>query len=165
MPQLDFANTLTIAQVVWMAVIFGLLYYLLSRYLLPQVASVIAERDARIGGDLDSARLAKAEADSAVAEVQAATRRAGTEAQAAIATAVAQAKAEAAEQSRAADERLDASLAEAEGRIAAARSSAMAALRDVATETAATVVSRLTGQPADPAAVSAAVGHAMSTPA
>ncbi len=30
MPQLDFANPLTISQVVWMALIFGALYFLLS---------------------------------------------------------------------------------------------------------------------------------------
>ena len=162
MPQLDFQNVLTVSQVVWMALIFGALYLLLARWALPQVASVLESRDARITADLDTARLAKAEADAAAAEVQAATRRASTEAQTAIAAAIAQAKAEAAEQARTADVRLDAQLAEAEGRIAAARSSAMAALRDVATETAATVVSRLTGQPADPGSVNAAIGTVMA---
>ena len=162
MPQLDFQNVLTVSQVVWMALIFGALYVLLSRWALPQVASVIESRDARITADLDTARLAKAEADAAVAEVHAATRRASTEAQTAIAAAVAQAKGEAAEQARIANERLDAQLSEAEGRIAAARSSAMAALRDVATDTAATVVARLTGQPADAASVNAAIGSVMA---
>ena len=40
MPQLDFANPLTRAQVVWGAIIFLVLYVLLSRWALPQVASV-----------------------------------------------------------------------------------------------------------------------------
>lgn len=162
MPQLDFQNVLTISQVVWMALIFGALYILLSQWALPQVASVIESRDARITADLDTARLAKAEADSAVAEVHAATRRASTEAQTAIAAAVAQAKAEAAEQARIANEQLDAQLSQAEGRIAAARTQAMSALRDVASDTAAVVVARLTGHPADPASVGAAVGSIMA---
>ena len=162
MPQLDFHNTLTISQVVWMALIFGGLYLLLSQWALPQVASVLDERAARIATDLDTARAAKVEADAAVAEVHAATRQASTEAQAAIATAVAQAKAEAAEQARIANERLDAQLSQAEQRIAAARSAAMGALRDVATETAAVVVSRLTGRSADPASVSGAVGAVLA---
>lgn len=162
MPQLDFQNTLTVSQVVWMAIIFGALYVLLARWALPQVASVIESRDARITADLDTARLAKAEADAAVAEVHAATRRASTEAQTAIAAAIARAKADAAEQARAADAQLDAQLAEAERRIGAARASAMAALRDVATETTTAVVSRLTGQPADPASVNAAIGTVMA---
>ena len=157
MPQLDFNNVLVTSQVVWMALIFGALYFLLSRWALPQVASVMDERASRIGADLDTARTAKAEADAAVAEVHEATRRAGTEAQAAIAAAVATAKAEAAEQAHTANQRLDAQLTQAEQRIAAARTAAMGALRDVATETAGAVLARLTGHSADPAAVSGAV--------
>lgn len=163
MPQLDFQNVLTVSQVVWMTLIFGALYVLLSQYALPQVASVIESRDARITADLDSARLAKAGADDAAAEVQAATRRASTEAQASIATAVADAKAQAAEQARIANEQLDTQLSQAEGRIAAARTQAMAALCEVASDTAAAVVARLTGRPADPASVNAAVGAVMAT--
>ena len=161
MPQLDFSNPLTLAQVVWMAIIFGLLYYLLARYALPQVSSVLENRAERIAGDLDGARASKAQADAAVAEITEAGRRAAAEAQAGIGAAVAQAKAEAAEQSRAADERLNAQLAEAETRIRAARTGAMGALRQVATETAGTVVTRLTGHTPDAAALDAAVGVAM----
>ena len=162
MPQLDFNNPMTISQVVWMALIFGALYLLLARWALPQVASVMEERTARITADLDTAYAAKAEADAAVSEVHAATRRANTESQAAIASAVAQAKAEAAEQARAADARLDAQLAAAEERIYAARSAAMGALREVATETASVVVARLTGRAADHALLSSAVGSALA---
>ena len=165
MPQLDFANPLTTSQVVWMAIIFGVLYYLLSHWALPQVASVLDERAARIGADLDSARLAKLHADTAVAELQAAMRQAAGEAQSAIAGAIAQAKAEAAEQARAESERLDAQLHAAEQRIAAARQSAMGALRDVATETANAVVARLTGHMPDPALVGSAVDRAMTAKA
>ncbi len=162
MPQLDFSNPLTLAQVVWMAIIFGLLYYLLARYALPQVAGVVENRANRIAADLDSARAAKVQSDAAVAEITEAGRRAAAEAQSAINQAVAHAKAEAAEGSRAADERLNEQLAVAEQRIGAARASAMGALRQVATETAGMVVSRLTGRDADTAAVEAAVGSVMS---
>lgn len=161
MPQLDFSNPLTLAQVVWMAIIFGALYYVLARYALPQVGSVLENRADRINGDLDSARAAKAQSDAAVQEITEAGRRAATEAQAGISQAMAQAKAEAAEQARVADDRLNQQLAEAEGRIRATRTQAMGALRQVATETAAVVVNRLTGQTADPAALDAAVGSAM----
>ena len=161
MPQLDFSNPLTISQVVWMALIFGALYYVLATYALPRVASVLDDRSARINADLTSARVAKHEADSSVAELQEATRRASTQAQAAIASAVAQTKAEAAEQARVANERLDVQLHEAEQRIAAARQSAMGALRDVATDTARTVVSRLTGQEPDASLLHGAVDTAL----
>jgi F-type H+-transporting ATPase subunit b len=162
MPQLDFANVLTTSQVVWMALIFGALYILLSQWALPQVAGVLDERAARINTDLDTARIAKAEADAAVAELIAATKRASMEAQSAIAAAMTAAKTEAAEQARVANERLDAQLAEAEQRISAARHAAMGALRDVATETATTVVARLTGQSPDPERVGGAVDQALA---
>lgn len=162
MPQLDFSNPLTIAQVVWMAIIFGALYYVLARYILPQVASVVDGRAHRITADLDNARIAKAQSDAAIAEVTAASQRANTEAQAAIAGAIAQAKAEAATQSRAADERLSHQLAEAERRISDARHAAMGALREVARDTAGALVARLTGHAPDATSVERAVGAAMA---
>ncbi len=162
MPQLDFSNPLTIAQVVWMAIIFGLLYYLLARYALPQVAAVIDDRTHRISSDLDSARAAKAQSDAAIAEITEAGRRANAEAQSAIASAIAKAKAEALEQSRAADERLTMQLAEAEHRIADARNTAMGALREVAQSTASAVITRLTGHTPDAAAIEGAVGAVMA---
>ena len=162
MPQLDFANQLTISQVVWMALIFGTLYLLLTNWALPQVETVLTDRAHRISTDLDSARAAKGQADQAAAEISDGSRRANAEAQAAIAQAVAQAKAEAAEQARVANERLDAQLAEAETRIQAARTAAMGALRQVATDTAAVVVDRLTGQTPEGPVVEAAVADVMA---
>ncbi len=162
MPQLDFGNSLTIAQVVWMALIFGALYLLLSRWALPQVGTVLEHRAARIGADLDTARLARDQADGAIAELQAATRKASAEGQAAIAQAMAEAKGEAADQARLANERLDAQLHEAERRIAAARTAAMGALRTVAAETAGTVVQRLTGTTPDQHTVDGAVDAALA---
>ncbi len=162
MPQLDFANPLTIAQIVWMFLIFAALYLALRHWALPQVASVIESREQRILTDLDSARVAKEQADAAAAEIAERSRAASAEAQAQIARAVAAAKAEAEAHSRAANEQLEKQLAEAEQRIGQARTAAMGALRQVATDAAQTLVARLTGQPADPAAVDAAVGHVMA---
>lgn len=162
MPQLDFANPLTISQVVWMALIFGALYYLCASWALPQVATVLASRAQTIDNDLASARVAKEHADATTAEVTSATRQANSEAQAEIASAVAEAKAEAAEQARIANEKLDIQMAEADARIAAARDSAMGALREVATGATSDVVTRLTGRAADPAAVTNAISAVMA---
>ena len=162
MPQLDFANPLTISQVVWMFIIFGALYAALTFWALPKVGSVIESREQRILADLDSARNAKEQADAAAAEIAERSRAASVEAQAEVAKAVAAAKAEAAERARADNEQLERQLAEAEQSIAAARSQAMGALREVAADAASTVVSRLTGQPPDPARIDEAVGEAMA---
>ena len=157
MPQLNFKSPLTTSQVVWGAIIFVLLYVMLSRWALPKVSSVIEERRDRIEGDLGTARGSKAQADAAVAELTEATRRARSEAQASVAAATQQAKAEAATQAAAANAKLDVQLTEAEGRIAAARNAAMGALREVAAEAASAVVHRLTGQQPDSTLVDRAV--------
>ena len=157
MPQLNFKSPLTVSQVVWGAIIFVLLYVLLSRWALPKVGTVVESRRAKIAGDLETARSSKAEADAAVAELTEATRRARSEAQTSIASATQQAKAEAAVQATAMNEKLDAQLAEAEGRISMARGSAMGALRQVAGEAATAVVTRLTGHAPDATLVDRAV--------
>jgi len=157
MPQIDFANPLTTSQVVWGAIIFIVLYVLLSRWALPQVGTVLAHRAERIAGDLDAARGAKERADAAVDELTRATRAAHAAAQAQIAEAVAVAKAAADAQSATINARLDAQIAAAEQRIAEARTAAYGALEQVAVDTANVVVARLIGAPIDHAAVPAAV--------
>ena len=162
MPQLDFANPLTKAQVVWGAIIFVVLYLLVARWGLPRVTSVLEERAARIAADLDAARVAKANADTAVAELTEATQRARAEAQTAINRAADKAKQIAAAQAVELNARLDAQLAEAEGRIAAARGSAVSALRQVARETADTMITRLTGTQVDTHTLDRAVTAALA---
>jgi len=162
MPQLDFGNVLTKSQVVWLALIFFVLYLLLSKWALPKVATVLEKRASTIAGDLQAAQTAKTAADAAVAELTAKTRAAQSGAQAEIAGAVEAAKAAATAQAATLNARLDAQLAEAEQRIAAARAAAMGALRQVAGETAAVVVTRLTGVQASQSSVDAAVGAALA---
>lgn len=165
MPQLLFDHPgqgpLLIAQIVWLLLIFGLLYVIVSNYIVPQVGSILEERRRRIAGDLEAARAAKAEADAAAAEHREATARARAEAQAAIAAAVQQAQGEAAGRAEALNARLNEQIAAAEARIAAARDSAMGALRQVSAETAEALVRRLTGT-ADRGAVEAAVGRELA---
>jgi len=158
MPQLDFANPWTIAQVVWMFIIFGLLYYVMSAYALPQVAETLAMRRARIDGDLEAAQASKQAADAALAEHQAATAKARAEAQAAIATASQQAQAEANLKAEALNAKLNEQIAAAETRIAASRDGAMGSLRTVAGETTEALLTRLIGGKPDRKAIDAAVG-------
>ncbi|WP_043338295.1 F0F1 ATP synthase subunit B family protein [Belnapia moabensis] len=161
MPQLDFGNPWTIAQVVWMLIIFGGLYYVMARYALPQVESVLEARRARIEGDLESAQAAKQRADAAMADHQAATAKARAEAQAAVGAATQKAQAEAAQRAEALNARLAAQIEAAETQIASARDNAMGALRQVATDTADALVTRLIGR-SDSAAVAAAVEHELA---
>jgi F-type H+-transporting ATPase subunit b len=162
MPQLDFGNPLTTSQVVWGAIIFAVLYIVLSRVALPRVAEVLEERAQHIAADLETARASKTRADAAANEVAEATARARAEAQAAINAALDAAKQAGAVRIAALNERLEKQLQDAEAQISAARAAAMSALREVATETAATVIGRLTGAPADQQRLSGAVTAALA---
>ncbi len=162
MPQLDFTTPLTISQVYWGAAIFVVLYLLLSRVGLPKVGAVIEQRAVHIAADLDAARVQKTQADAAVAELTATMQRSRAEAQGEVNRAVDQAKAAAAEQATALNARLEAQLRAAEGQINAARAAALGALHQVATDTANTVIARLTGAAADARRVDAAVAAALA---
>ena len=161
LPQLDFGNKLTTYQVVWGALIFVILYVLASRTALPKVEAVLEERARRIAGDLESAKDAKARADSGIKAATDATAKARSEAQAAINTALETSKQAAAMQSAALNERLDQQLKEAEGQIAAARGAALEALPSVATDTAVALIVRLTGAAPDPVKLRGAIDAAM----
>jgi F-type H+-transporting ATPase subunit b len=162
LPQLDFGNRLTTYQVVWGAVIFGVLYLLASRTALPKVEAVLEERATRISGDLEGAKDAKTRADAGIQAAVAATAKARSEAQAAITTALEQAKQAAGVQAASLNERLDRQLKEAEGQIATAREAALAALPGVATDTAIALITRLTGAAPDPVRLSGAINAAMA---
>jgi len=161
MPQLEFGNPLVIAQVVWMLLIFAALYWLVKNKGLPLVESVMEERRARIQGDLEAARTAKANADAAMAAHRDATAKARAEAQASIAGALQNAQAEAEKRAAVLNAKLAEQVAAAEARIDAARGAAMGALRDVATDTAEALVQKLIGA-ADRGAIGAAVGREMA---
>ena len=162
MPQLDFHNPLLASQIVWGAAIFVVFYLLVSRWGLPKVDAVLEQRAAMIEADLDLARGSKAKADIAVAELESARRQAYAQSQAAVAEATRHTKAQAADQAAEQEARLDAKLAESEAQIAQARTAAMGALRQVATDTAAAVVARLTNGHADAPRVEQAVGSILA---
>ncbi|WP_284944911.1 F0F1 ATP synthase subunit B family protein [Acidisoma cladoniae] len=151
MPQMDFKNPLTGSEVVWLVIIMVALYFILSRWALPAVGTVLADRAQGIEADLNAARIAKAQADAAIAELRDAIKSAREAAQSEINTAIETAKAEAAKDAAEVSAKLDAQLAQAETQIAAARASAMAAIRPVAQEVSSLLLARLTGAPANDA--------------
>ena len=162
MPQMDFKNPLTTSQVVWGTLIFVVLYILASRFALPKVAKVLEERAAHIARDLQTAQASKTQADAGMAEAVTATAKARSEAQAAINAALDAAKGAAATQAGVLNERLEKQLSDAEAQIGQARAQAMNALREVATETAATVVARLTGMAPNQRRLDGAIGTALA---
>ncbi len=147
-------------QVVWLVVLFRVLYLLLAGVFVPRLRKVRDQRDAAITGAIEEARRVRAEADAQAAAAHAEMSEARARAQAAASDAKARANAEAAERGRAQETELNAKLAEAEVRIRASRDAAMGSVREVAADTAAAIVERLTGLAAQPQEVEAALAPA-----
>lgn len=162
MPQLDFSNALTVTQAVWLLLIFGGLYLVLSRVALPPVAEVLERRAAVIGTDLDAAKGASDAARMAQSEREKAEAKARAEAQAAVRGAIEGAKQQASQAMSGVEARLAADLRAAEARIGAARGAAMAGLGAVAAEAAASAVQRVAGFTPEAGAVRAAVASALA---
>ena len=162
MPQLDFANKLTVTQAVWLLVIFAGLYFVLSRVALPPVAQVLERRAAVINTDLDAAKGAADAAKAAQIERDKAEAKARAEAQAAVRTAIEGAKQQSSDALGAVEQRLAGELRAAEGRIATARGAAMAGIAAVAADAATAAVQRVAGFVPDRGAVDQAVAASLA---
>ena len=155
LPQLE-ASTWP-GQLFWLAVTFALLFILLSRVVLPKIATTIESRRDRIADDLDAAAQNKREAEEAVATYERQLADARAKAHTIAAKNRDKVDAEIAEESQAADAEVANRQADAEARISKMRTEALAHVKDVAAETAAALVEKLTGDAPDAKTTSKAV--------
>ncbi len=155
-----FESSTFLSQVVCLAIVFGLLYLLMSRIALPRVAAILENRRSRIEGDL---------ADASRMQQQATAAGAAYDAKLADAKAGAQALAQQTHQELlAADEAkrhaleadLNAKMATAEQQISETKTRAMGSVEGIARDAAAAIVEHLTGKSADPQAIDAALSAA-----
>lgn len=149
------------SQLVWLAIAFGVLYYLMSKVALPRVAAILATRRNRIEGDLAEAAAARRSAEEAGAAHEKTLAEARAKSQALAQQTHGKLAAEADARRKALEADLNARLTEAEGKIAAIKIQAMANVDGIARESAAAIVERITGRSPDPAALSRAVDQAV----
>jgi F-type H+-transporting ATPase subunit b len=150
------------SQLLWFALIFGAMYYYLSKRFLPAVGDVIKARRARIAKDIDEATALQNQATAAAAEHEKSLAKARADAQATAQAARDRAAADADAKRKVLDDQLAAKLAEAEKRIAANRSAAMANVSAIAKEATGAIVERLIGRAPNAAAVDSAVDASAS---
>ena len=143
-------------QLVWLVLIFGVLYLLMSRLALPRVATILSTRETKIGADLDAARELQAKAQAADAENNATLRTKKEEAQTIGREAQQKIAAEVGALRSSAERKFAEEIAAAEARIAAEKARAMTSVEGIATEAAAAIVAKLTGAKVDGAKLSAA---------
>lgn len=144
------------SQLIWLAITFGVLYYVMSKVALPRIGEILEVRRDRIAGDLAEAERLKRETDEAIAFYEQALAEAKTKAHGIAQEARDRVKADIDARNAAAGEDLAKKMAEAESRIDAMKTEAMAQVGTIAEETASTIVSELAGS-VDAAAISDAV--------
>lgn len=143
MPQFDPANFSP--QIIWLAALFAILYFVVIRLSLPRISGVIDARSRTIEGDIQAAQTARDQAAAAEAAYLAGLQRAREQAHAATHSAAAAAQEEVAARLKATEAEMNAQLAAADARIHAAKQDAFSSLDAVAGELAVTIVERLTG--------------------
>jgi F-type H+-transporting ATPase subunit b len=136
-------------QLVWLVLIFGVLYILMSRLALPRVGGIIDTREAKIAGDLDASRELQAKAQAAAAANDENLRLRREEAQGIGREAQQKIAVETAAQRTLAEQQSAEKIRAAEERIAAAKSAALANVEQIAIDAAGAIVEKLTGVPAD----------------
>jgi F-type H+-transporting ATPase subunit b len=161
-PQFPPFNSETFAsQVLWFAITFVLLYFLMSRVALPRVGAIVAARSGKIAGDLADAQKTKDETDAAIAGYEKKLADARANAQSLAAQTRDKLMAEADERRKAVEAKLNERLQDAEKTIAQTKIAAMTNVKGIATDAASAIVERLLGNKPDSKAVTDAVEKAM----
>jgi len=133
------------SQILWLAITFGVFYFLVSKMIAPRISGIIEARESRISSDLAEASRMKNEADAAVAKYEQELSEARAKSAAIAAEARDKAKAEADAERNKLEADLAKKISEAEQSIAEIKTRALAEVSTVAEDTAAQIVEQLTG--------------------
>ncbi len=143
MPQLDVATYLS--QLFWLAILFGLLYLVVSRVAVPRIGEALEQRHRRIADDLETAERLNRQAQELLQLREEALARARAEAQQAVRDAKARAQAELEARRQELEADLARRLAEAERRLRQARQQALRELEGSVGELGAEIVGKVAG--------------------
>ncbi len=158
MPQLDSATWLS--QIIWLAISFTILLILMWWVALPKVRRTLEDRQHKIDNDLQEAERLRDEANDALKAYEEALSQARSKASA-IASEMSNRIAEEANSKRTElEDKLVQESDDAERRIAAARASALASVRDVAASATADVTAKLMDLSPDPKTIADALDDA-----
>ncbi len=152
-----FESATFLSQIFWLVIIFGLLYVLMSRVALPRVGAILDNRRSRIEGDLADATSMQAQATAAGAAYDTKLADAKSRAQALAQTTHEELLAADEAKRHALEDEINGRMAEAERQIGDTKARAMSNVEGIARDAAAAIVEHLTGKPADPQAIEAAI--------
>lgn len=158
LPQLDLSTWTS--QIFWLVITFAILYFALSRFILPNLRDTLANRSDRIADDLDSASRMKLEAEEAGKAYEQSLRDARAKASNVAESTRQSLDAEIQAELDAADADAERESEIAEKRIREIKTSALSNIDAVAADVAGTLVSELTGKTVTKAALTAALNKA-----
>ena len=143
LPQFDFSTWSS--QIFWLVVTFGLLYFVLAKFILPRIGQGINERSDRIADDLDAASRMQQEAEQAVADYERTVTQAKAKAHSIAEATRKSIDADIAKEVETAEAEFAAKQAVADERISKKRADALAQIDTVAQDTTSAIVAKLGG--------------------
>jgi F-type H+-transporting ATPase subunit b len=157
MPQINQLSEIFFSQLFWLLLVFGFIYFVIGRGMVPKIQGTVDAREKRISEDLERAQAAREAAEATEADWRARMDAARAEA----AKLAQDARQESARQTEAkvkkAADKINLKVEGAEAKIREALQSARAEIESVAAEAAQDMVGRLTGIKVDRKDAAAAV--------
>jgi F-type H+-transporting ATPase subunit b len=157
-----FASETFVSQLLWFAITFGLLYYLMAKVALPRVAGILENRENRIAADLSEAEALRTESEAAGEAYEKSLAQARNNAKAIAQETRDRLTAESEVRRKVLEAELATKLAESEAFIREQTTQAMSNVRGIAADAATAIVERLTGQAPERAFVESALDRTLA---
>ena len=145
MPQIVQLPLIFFSQLFWLLLVFGIIYFVIGRGMVPKIQAVVDQRDKTIADDLAAAQRARDEAEAVEAAYRERMAAARSDSMKVAQAAKDKGAKDAEKKLNAVDAKIGAKMAEAEARIRASVDKAMGEIETVAAEAARELVGKLTG--------------------
>ncbi len=155
MAQLDVSTWA--GQIFWLVITFGLLYFVLSRFILPKIDQGLTNRGDRIADDLNDAARMNRDAEQAEADYIQSVNDAKAKAHNISETTRKSVEAELEAESAETEAQFERQQQEADARIAAIKTSALSNIDEIATETTQAILEKFTAGKISKPAIKAAI--------
>jgi F-type H+-transporting ATPase subunit b len=145
MPQIVQLSDIFFSQLFWLLLVFGIIYFVIGRGMVPKIQSVVQAREDKIAADLAAAHRAREEAESLEEGYRERMDASRSEAMKLAQVSKQEGAKHAEARLKVVDEQVGAKVADAQDRIRGAVQKAMAEIETVAAEAAQELVGKLTG--------------------
>lgn len=141
-----FDATTFASQLLWLAITFGVFYWIMKNVAMPRIAGILEDRKDRIAGDLSEANRLKDETDAAIAAYEQALAEARNKAHSIAHDTRAKLKADHEARREKAETELNEKLQAAETQIAGIKTEALSQIGEIAGDTTSALVEQLIGK-------------------